>query len=154
MEDKLNQSLTVKTLRMEAKTTPIRRKMTPNEAVRKFCIECVGSPNAVKECGGHQCKNGGCDDQSVCWFYPYRIRRGRPPVKLIRKYCLWCMGGETQLVSECWITGCPLWCFRLGKNPAFSQQTRVKRRELARSQALGRKVKHGDGVSRQKTEVK
>jgi hypothetical protein len=95
--------------------------MTPGEAVRKFCIECVGGPSHiqdVRECGGDKCLNGGCDKSGVCWFYAYRMGKGRPSVKLIRKICLWCLGGSEQIVRECWSPDCVLHPYRLGRNPA------------------------------------
>jgi hypothetical protein len=92
--------------------------MTPQQAIRKFCVECVGSPNAVEDCGGHKCGNGGCDDHGVCWFYPFRFGHGRPSVKLIRKWCLYCQGGDRSFVRECGGDGCGLETFRMGTNPA------------------------------------
>jgi len=92
--------------------------MTPLEAVRKFCIECAGSVQDVIQCGGDKCRNGGCDQRGVCWFFPYRLGKGRPTVKVIRKTCVWCMNGSEQSVRECHSNGCALWQYRLGTNPA------------------------------------
>ena len=99
--------------------------MTPGEAIRKFCVQCVVSPHEVKNCGGDKCLNGGCDDKGICWFYRYRLGTGRPSVKLIRKYCLYCQGGSQDLVRECiegeahsGIEACSLFPFRMGTNPA------------------------------------
>lgn len=39
------------------------------------------------------------------------------PIKSIRKCCLECSGGSAKEVRECKITDCPLYSFRLGKNP-------------------------------------
>ena len=39
------------------------------------------------------------------------------PVKSIRKMCLECTGGRPGLVRNCEITDCPLYFFRMGKNP-------------------------------------
>ena len=91
--------------------------MTPQESIRKFCVDCVGSPFEVKECGGDHCLNGGCDKNGVCWFHPYRLGRGRPSVKLIRKMCLWCMGDRIDFVKECATDSCALHSFRMGNNP-------------------------------------
>lgn len=98
--------------------------MTPGEAIRKFCVECVGSALEVHNCGGDKCLNGGCDSKGVCWFFRFRLGKSRPSVKTIRKMCLWCMGESDQMVKEC--SGdsdkagvhCELWFYRLGKNPA------------------------------------
>lgn len=39
------------------------------------------------------------------------------PVKAIRKHCLDCMCGSVGEVKNCIIVDCPLFPFRLGKNP-------------------------------------
>lgn len=39
------------------------------------------------------------------------------PVKAIKKYCLDCSGGSKKEVRECIILDCPLYPFRMGKNP-------------------------------------
>ena len=39
------------------------------------------------------------------------------PVKAIRMYCLECSGQSPKEVKECSISDCPLFKFRLGKNP-------------------------------------
>ena len=39
------------------------------------------------------------------------------PIKAIRKNCLECSGGSIKEVRQCAITDCPLFDFRLGKNP-------------------------------------
>jgi hypothetical protein len=92
--------------------------MTPLKAIRKFCVDCVGgSPSSVANCGGDQCKNGGCDRKGVCYFYPYRLGKGRPSVKTIRKWCLWCQGGNKGCVKDCVSKDCLLFAYRLGTNP-------------------------------------
>lgn len=90
--------------------------MTPLEAIRKFCVQCTGSPFQVEKCGGDHCLNGGCDKNGACWFYPYRLGKGRPSVKTIRRMCLWCQGGSEQLVREC-SDDCSLHFYRMGRNP-------------------------------------
>ncbi|MEW6195601.1 MAG: hypothetical protein AB1521_10650 [Bacteroidota bacterium] len=39
------------------------------------------------------------------------------PVKAIKAKCLDCSGGSKKEVRECIIQDCPLYTFRLGKNP-------------------------------------
>lgn len=97
---------------------------TPLESVHKFCVQCVGSPFEVKDCGGDKCKNGGCNKNGACLFYPYRLGSGRPSVKSIRKYCLYCCGESPELVRECpdgkahsGIEACALYPYRMGTNP-------------------------------------
>ena len=40
------------------------------------------------------------------------------PLKAIRVYCLDCCGGQSKEVKLCPCENCPLWQYRLGKNPA------------------------------------
>ena len=85
---------------------------TPIKAIRQVCLDCAGSPSAVRECQGNKLSDGPCP------FYPFRLGKGRPSVKLIRKHCLRCMGGSPKLVRECpSTTTCPLYGYRLGTNP-------------------------------------
>ena len=39
------------------------------------------------------------------------------PVKAIREKCIECMGGQTYEVAKCTCERCPIYPFRLGKNP-------------------------------------
>jgi hypothetical protein len=85
---------------------------TPGNAIRKTCLDCAGSPSAVRDCQGDKLYDG------PCLFVPYRFGKGRPSVKLIRKRCLWCMGGSPKLVKDCKSSGtCQLHSYRFGTNP-------------------------------------
>lgn len=59
------------------------------------------------------------------------------PVKAIRAYCLECSGGQPSEVKYCPVEKCPLYPFRLGKNP-FRQ-----RREMTDDErkALGERLR-------------
>ena len=92
--------------------------MTPGKAIRKLCVECVGSTHEVKNCGGNTMLGQG-DKTGQCWLYPYRTGRGRPSVKTIRKHCLECMGGSYKFVAKCQNYNCPLHKFRFGLNPNY-----------------------------------
>jgi hypothetical protein len=96
-----------------------RNNLTPRRAIRKICIDCAGGTSEVKDCQGDKLHEG------TCLFYPYRMGKGRPSVKLIRKYCLWCMGGSPKLVRDCACHTCPLFLYRMGRNP------KVKGRKLS-----------------------
>lgn len=39
------------------------------------------------------------------------------PIKAIKGHCLNCSGGSKKEVRECIITNCPLYSYRMGKNP-------------------------------------
>jgi hypothetical protein len=43
------------------------------------------------------------------------------PVKSIRKYCLDCAGDSPKEVRLCPAKNCPLYPFRMGKNPNYSK---------------------------------
>lgn len=88
--------------------------MTPGKAIRKHCVECIGSVYEVKDCKGDQLLDG-----TSCHFYKYRLGTGRPSVKTIRKFCLHCMGESYLLVELCTTIKCLLHPYRFGKNPAF-----------------------------------
>jgi len=90
---------------------------TPLKAIRAFCVECVGSPYEVRDCGGDKCLGDQGDENNVCYFFSYRLGRGRPSVKTIRKQCLECMSGRRDFVRECGSSDCPIWPYRMGKNP-------------------------------------
>lgn len=40
------------------------------------------------------------------------------PVKAIRKHCIECSCGQHSEVKKCVITTCPLYPYRMGKNPS------------------------------------
>ena len=90
--------------------------MTPGEAIRKFCVDCVGSVYQTEDCSGGFCYASG----KPCNFYKFRQGRGRPSVKIIRRECLFCMGNSSALVRECSNEKCALYLFRFGKNPNYS----------------------------------
>ena len=98
---------------------------TPLQAIRRFCVQCVGSVYEVKKCGGEKVLAGG-DENGACWFFPFRLGRGRPSVKLIRKSCLECMGGSRKFVAECWTPDCSVWPYRMGKNPNLAGRGQSK----------------------------
>jgi hypothetical protein len=95
-----------------------KENMTPQEAIRKFCIQCIQTDSIkdVRTCGGDEMYGQG-DKNNVCWFYPYRMGKGRPSVKVIRKNCLECLGNSSRLVEHCVTASCPIYDYRLGKNP-------------------------------------
>lgn len=97
-----------------------RHSLTPGRAVRQHCIDCAGSPSAVKDCQGDKLYDG------PCLFFRYRMGKGRPSVKLIRKYCLQCMGGSPKLVKDCTSEStCPLHPYRMGRNPKKTARDRA-----------------------------
>jgi hypothetical protein len=100
----------------------IERNLTPRRAIRKHCIDCVGSVPETRDCQGDKLFG------DPCLFYTYRMGRGRPSVRLIRKYCLQCMGGSVQLVRKCPSSKCPFIPWRMG------HRTNAKARKLSDKQ--------------------
>lgn len=64
-------------------------------------------------------------------------------IKAIRAKCLDCSGGSREEVKQCVIPDCPLYPFRLGKNPNIKRKeyTEEERKAMAETLAkrLGRK---------------
>jgi hypothetical protein len=102
----------------------MNQKLTPKEAIRSYCRQCLGlnqfNMEAVKDCQGDTALNGACP------FYPYRLGK-RPSVKVFRQYCLYCTNGSREYVAECPVKTCPCFPYRSGKNPARQGQGDIKR---------------------------
>lgn len=58
----------------------------------------------------------------------------KPILKVIREKCLDCCAGQHCEVRLCHIKDCPLWPYRMGKNPFHLRTTTKKQREIAKSQ--------------------
>ena len=62
--------------------------------------------------------------------------RKMPVLKAIREKCLDCSGGSRAEVKDCLVRSCPLFPFRMGRNPwrrEASEATReVRRRNIAK----------------------
>ncbi|MDD3020127.1 MAG: hypothetical protein PHX61_04000 [Alphaproteobacteria bacterium] len=56
-------------------------------------------------------------------------------LKSIREKCLDCCGNKYSEVRECHITDCPLWPYRMGKNP-FHQRKMTEEQKQAASKRL------------------
>lgn len=52
-------------------------------------------------------------------------------VKAIRAKCLECSGGSAAEVRVCELTHCPLYKFRLGKNPNIKREMSAEQRQAA-----------------------
>lgn len=61
------------------------------------------------------------------------------PMKAIRAKCLDCCNGSAQEVKLCTVSKCPLYDFRLGKNPNIKREyTEEQRAEMAKRLAEAR----------------
>jgi hypothetical protein len=99
------------------------KNLTPGKAIRKHCLQCVGTASEIRNCGGDKLIGGGS-----CPLYPYRLGKGRPSVKIIRGECLYCMGGSYELVRNCENLKCNLFDFRMGTNPNYGRREYVPER--------------------------
>ena len=50
-------------------------------------------------------------------------------LKAIRADCIDCMGGQRGLVRDCELRGCPLWPYRMGKNPFHTRKMTDEQRQ-------------------------
>jgi len=109
-------------------------KLTPKEAVKAMCVNCLGlnqfSAELVKDCEGNMALNG------VCPLYPFRLGK-RVSVKNFRTYCLYCVGGSKEWVSECPTKTCAIYPYRFGKNPALAGKGNTKALQKYRETSVG-----------------
>jgi hypothetical protein len=59
----------------------------------------------------------------------------KSPLKSIREKCLDCCCHQYSEVRECHITDCPLWPYRMGKNP-FHRRNMTEEQKQAASRRL------------------
>lgn len=65
------------------------------------------------------------------------------PVKAIREFCVeCCFCGAVRAVNDCTSTGCPLYAFRLGKNPYR------KKREMTEEQKEAAKIRFAEAKNK------
>ena len=94
------------------------RTLTPRQAIRALCIDCVGERKEVKDCGGDKLISETGAFDAECAFFRFRLGKGRPTVRMIRKYCVTdCMNEQAGLVRDCVSFKCALHPFGMGKNP-------------------------------------
>lgn len=64
------------------------------------------------------------------------------PLKAIRAKCIDCSAGSVEEVKSCPVTDCPLYPFRMGKNPYRTPRklTDEQKARLAEQLARGRKT--------------
>lgn len=59
------------------------------------------------------------------------LDRVRNPLTAIRAFCVTCMGGSANLIPSCTVSHCPLFTYRMGRNP--KARKRGKPFEITRS---------------------
>ena len=91
-------------------------KMTPQRAVRAYCMGCGDEGYShVQACDGNKPDTWG----NICPLFPYRLGKGagRVKVKTIRAKCKQCMLGQNNEIKACPTEVCPLWVYRMAKDP-------------------------------------
>lgn len=97
-------------LKMRVLMTITGRHKTPRRAILLFCKECVSGN--LNLCASPKCH-----------FYPFKRQAtlkdgiGVSLLKTIKAYCLHCVGYKSEEVKNCTGKDCPVFPFRLGRNP-------------------------------------
>lgn len=110
------------------------KKLTPGQAIRRHCLECVGSAAEVKICCGDQLLDG-----TTCPLFNYRLGRGRPSAKIIARECRKCMGGSRKMASHCGDSNCYLNPFCSGANPNYQPSKKQPRKRQFNGQFCAEK---------------
>jgi hypothetical protein len=76
------------------------------------------APSPIKDDGGHLI---GRLPQEIPVDILRTLRVPENPVKAIRAKCIDCSGGNAAEARKCVAFRCPLWPFRLGKNPFWGK---------------------------------
>lgn len=58
------------------------------------------------------------------------------PMKAIKSKCVDCCGGSTREVKECTVESCPLFFYRLGKNPNRTPRKMTEEQKFAAGERL------------------
>jgi hypothetical protein len=57
--------------------------------------------------------------------------QGAPtPLRALRQHCVECCNGNFAEVRTCSATACPLWLFRLGRNPTVAERASIAGRPV------------------------
>ena len=67
------------------------------------------------------------------------------PIKAIKAKCLDCCCGQREEVKLCPVKDCPLWQFRLGKNPNRSRNMTDEQKRAASERLAKARAKRRDG---------
>lgn len=70
-------------------------------------------------------------DTSDSTNYPQNSLVKKSLLRVIREKCLDCCGYQHSEVRRCHITDCPLWEFRMGKNPFHKRTMNDEQRKIA-----------------------
>jgi len=141
------------------KTMPLfeGKRRTAKGAIRAFCLWCCGGSS--KEVG--VCPSGS-DKRHPCDLWHYRNGGPIPPgvsrslLKAIKARCLDCLPGSEHTPKDCTAyepyahhPACPLWPFRLGRNPNIGVEQRKKLRAHGKEKGFktGSQAKSGSRIA-------
>lgn len=82
-----------------------------------------------------------------------KVESPMTPLRAIRAKCLDCCCGQAPEVKLCPAEDCPLWAYRLGKNPNIRREMTEEQREKARLRAILLNAKKHDSRVVQKSET-
>ena len=109
------------------------KRLSPLKAIRAFCLWCCGgSAREVNLCPA------GPDKRHPCDLWPYRFGSIPPGassslMRAIKARCLDCMPdgpADCAAFQEYELhPPCPLWVYRMGRNPNYGAEQRKKLRE-------------------------
>jgi hypothetical protein len=112
------------------------RPPPPLKAIRQHCLECAGTAAEVAACPsvqcpvwlhrhGHRPRRQEAETVADVVLRPEEravraaefLAQGGTGLRAIRRHCLDCSGGSPAEVKDCRHKICPLWPYRLGRNP-------------------------------------
>jgi hypothetical protein len=114
-------------------SSPTPRKLGAPEAIRKFCVACMGGSYILVA----QCTESSCPLHEFRQSPAPDVQKAtRPPVRAIRRQCLACCCGDRARVRACAASPacqapfdpCVLWRFRLGSRPEIFERRKKKAR--------------------------
>ena len=98
--------------------------MSPREAARAYCVNCLDAKDfRIGACNGKIVGSTG----PMCRLFAITHENALRPLKAIKAECLACQGHvesdttgynvAVRMVRECRSYKCPIYAFRMGKNP-------------------------------------
>jgi hypothetical protein len=126
---------------MEKQKDQKKSRSTPLQAIRERCLWCNhGSKKEVWDC------------TDWCPLTPYRMGttgglKKPDPLKAIREKCIDCVENIGEVRKCVSVSSCPLWPFRLGKNPNISGKKRATVRKHGTERGPGEKANADVNIS-------
>lgn len=103
----------------------MKKPNTPIKSIRAMCRFCMNGQTAlirechITECPLHRYRFGRRPTEEEARLYDAETT----PVKAMRENCVDCVGGEISRIRNCPIDTCPLWPYRMKRNPARKRRS-------------------------------